>query len=567
MNTPSPRPSTRTVSGIGVCAGLVAGPVVHMPLPIAEPSPGLRLSPREDHARRAAEIQGASDQVAADLDAAAAKATGEARGVLEATAAIAADPTLVADAQRRVVDDYLVPERAVWEAAADVAEQFEALGGYFAERVSDVHDIRDRLVAHLTGRPKPGLPRCDTPFVLVAHDLAPSVTASLDPAQVVAIVTDGAGPTSHTAIVANAKGIPAVVAAQGAHDLLQEGHFALVNGSTGLVVADPTQEELATVRSVAARSRSFSGEGRTKDGHRVQLLANIGDPSDAEPAARAGAEGVGLFRSEFCFLDREHPPTVDEQVDAYRQVFRAFAGRKVVIRTLDSGADKPLAFLTSDDEENPALGVRGLRTAQRSPELLDQQLEAVARAAAAEEAEVWVMAPMVSTVPETEQFVAACTAHGLAVPGVMVEVPSAALLAGPILARAHFASIGTNDLTQYTMAADRLLGSLAELSDPWQPAVLQLVATTCAGGAQQGRPVGVCGEAASNPVLAVVLVGLGVSSLSMTARAIPDVAAVLAEVDLAQCQELARLAVSAETAQDARAQVRARLPVLAELGL
>ena len=567
MNTPSPRPSTRTVSGIGVCAGLVAGPVVHMPLPIAEPSPGLRLSPREDHAARAAEIQGASDQVAADLDADAERATGEARAVLQATAAIAADPTLVADAQRRVVDDYLVPERAVWEAAAEVAEQFEALGGYFAERVSDVHDIRDRLVAHLTGRPKPGLPGCDTPFVLVAYDLAPSVTASLDPAQVVAIVTDGAGPTSHTAIVANAKGIPAVVAAQGAHDLLEDGHFALVNGSTGLVVADPTEEELATVRAVAARVRTFDGEGRTRDGHRVQLLANIGDPSDAEPAAQAGAEGVGLFRSEFCFLDREQPPTVDEQVEAYRRVFSAFPGRKVVIRTLDSGADKPLAFLTSDDEENPALGVRGLRTAKRSPELLDQQLEAVARAAAAEEAEVWVMAPMVSTVSETEEFVAACSAHGLAVPGVMVEVPSAALLAGPILARAHFASIGTNDLTQYTMAADRLLGSLAELSDPWQPAVLQLVAATCAGGAQQGRPVGVCGEAASNPVLAVVLVGLGISSLSMTARAIPDVAAVLAEVDLTLCQELARLAVSAETAHDARALVRSRLPVLAELGL
>ena len=567
MNTPSPRPSTRTVSGIGVCAGLVAGPVVHMPLPIAEPSPGLRLSPREDHAARAAEIQGASDQVAADLDADAERATGEARAVLQATAAIAADPTLVADAQRRVVDDYLVPERAVWEAAAEVAEQFEALGGYFAERVSDVHDIRDRLVAHLTGRPKPGLPGCDTPFVLVAYDLAPSVTASLDPAQVVAIVTDGAGPTSHTAIVANAKGIPAVVAAQGAHDLLEDGHFALVNGSTGLVVADPTEEELVTVRAVAARVRTFDGEGRTRDGHRVQLLANIGDPSDAEPAAQAGAEGVGLFRSEFCFLDREQPPTVDEQVEAYRRVFSAFPGRKVVIRTLDSGADKPLAFLTSDDEENPALGVRGLRTAKHSPELLDQQLEAVARAAAAEEAEVWVMAPMVSTVSETEEFVAACSAHGLAVPGVMVEVPSAALLAGPILARAHFASIGTNDLTQYTMAADRLLGSLAELSDPWQPAVLQLVAATCAGGAQQGRPVGVCGEAASNPVLAVVLVGLGISSLSMTARAIPDVAAVLAEVDLTLCQELARLAVSAETAHDARALVRSRLPVLAELGL
>lgn len=567
MDTTAPRPSTRTVSGIGVCAGLVAGPVVHMPLPIAEPSPGLRLSPREDHRARAAAIQEASDQVTADLDADAGRASGEARGILEATAAIAADPTLVADAQRRVLDDYLVPERAVWEAAEDVAEQFEALGGYFAERVSDVHDIRDRLVAHLTGRPKPGLPSCDTPFVLVALDLAPSVTASLDPAQVVAIVTDGAGPTSHTAIVANAKGIPAVVAAQGAHDLLLDGHFALVNGSTGLVVADPTDDELATVRAVAARARTFDGEGRTKDGHRVQLLANIGDPSDAEPAARAGAEGVGLFRSEFCFLDREQPPTVAEQVTAYRRVFSAFAGRKVVIRTLDSGADKPLAFLTSDDEENPALGVRGLRTARHSPELLDQQLEAIAEAAAAETAEVWVMAPMVSTVTETEQFVAACTAHGLGVPGVMVEVPSAALLAGPILARASFASIGTNDLTQYTMAADRLLGSLAELSDPWQPAVLQLVAATCAGGAQQGRPVGVCGEAASNPVLAVVLVGLGITSLSMTARAIPDVAAVLTEVTVDECRELALLATSAETAHDAKARVRSRLPVLEQLGL
>jgi len=174
---------------------------------------------------------------------------------------------------------------------------------------------------------------------------------------------------------------------------------------------------------------------------------------------------------------------------------------------------------------------------------------------------------MVSTVTETERFVAACAAHGLEVPGVMVEVPSAALLAGPILARASFASIGTNDLTQYTMAADRLLGSLAELSDPWQPAVLQLVAATCAGGAQQGRPVGVCGEAASNPVLAVVLVGLGITSLSMTARAIPDVAAVLAEVTVEECRELALLATSAETALDAKARVRARLPVLDQLGL
>ncbi|SDC63689.1 phosphotransferase system, enzyme I, PtsI [Sanguibacter gelidistatuariae] len=563
MTTPTPR----TVAGIGVCPGLVAGPVVHMPEPIAEPTPGLRLSPRENPTTRAASILDASAQVSADLDAAAARATGDAKDVLEATSAIAADPTLVADAQRRVIEEHLVPERAVWEAAEEVAEQFRALGGHLAERVADITDIRDRLVAALTGRPRPGLPTCDTPFVLVALDLAPSVTASLDPAQVIAIVTDGAGPTSHTAIVANAKGIPAVVAATGAHALLTDGAIALVNGSTGVVTLDPTPEQLKAVTARAARARTFAGPGHTRDGHLVQLLANIGDPAEAAPAARAGAEGVGLFRSEFCFLDRDLPPTVEEQVTAYRRVFTEFAGRKVVIRTLDSGADKPLHFLTADDEQNPALGVRGLRTATRSPELLTDQLEAIAQAAAAEDATVWVMAPMVSTVPETESFVAACAAHGLDVAGVMVEVPSAALLAGPILARATFASIGTNDLTQYTMAADRLLGSLAELSDPWQPAVLQLIAATCAGGAQQGRPVGVCGEAASNPALAVVLVGLGVSSLSMTPRALADVAAVLAQVDLALCQQVAQLALTAETAADARAVVRSRLPVLDELGL
>ncbi|WP_321575453.1 phosphoenolpyruvate--protein phosphotransferase [Oerskovia douganii] len=557
----------RTITGIGVCPGKVVGPVVLLPEPLAEPSPGLRLSPTADLRAEADRIPVAAAQVQADLDRAAAAATGDTRDVLEATAAMATDPTLAADAERRVVEEHLVAERAVWEAAESVAQQFEALGGYFAERARDIADVRDRIVAALSGRPAPGVPDHPEPFVLVASDLAPSVTAGLDPARVLAIVTDGAGPTSHTAIVANAMGIPAVVAAAGASAALVAGDAVLVDGSAGTVVVHPTDAQVSAARALAATVRTFSGEGRTADGHRVQLLANIGDPAGAAPAAAAGAEGVGLFRSEFAFLDREEPPTTEEQVEAYRTVFRAFPGRKVVIRTLDSGADKPLHFLSVDDEENPALGVRGLRTAQKWPDLLEQQLEAIALAAAAEEAVVWVMAPMVSTVAETEWFVARCAAHGLGTAGVMIEVPSAALLAGPVLARAHFASIGTNDLTQYTMAADRLLGSLAELSDPWQPAVLQLVAATCRGGDLQGRPVGVCGEAASNPVLASVLVGLGVSSLSMTARAIPDVAALLGAVTVAECREVAQLALAAESAADARAAVRAALPQLDELGL
>lgn len=561
-------PGAPTLTGIGVSPGIITGRVFHLTEALPEPSAGLRLGPKEDHTKIAKRIDEASAKVTNDLDIAAAKATSkDTKGVLEATSAMAADPTLVADAKRRVVDEHLVPERALWEAAAEVVSQFKALGGYFAERVPDIIDIRDRMIAALTGHLVPGLPIADQPYILVAPDLAPSVTATLDESLVMAIITDGAGPTSHTAIIAKEKGIPCIVAARGACELLAPGSTVLLNGSSGIVTLDPTEEQIQTAQAVAQQVRVFNGRGQTKDGHHIQLLANIGDPTSAHEAAQAGAEGVGLFRTEFCFLDQRTPPTIDQQVEEYSQVFAQFPGKKVVIRTLDSGADKPLAFMTFDNEENPALGVRGIRTSVRFPDLLEDQLKAISLAAKSQEADVWVMAPMISTVAETETFVAQCAAHGLDTAGVMIEVPSAALLAGPILARASFASIGTNDLTQYTMAADRLLGAIAELSDPWQPAVLQLIERAAHGGDLQGRPVGVCGEAASSPMLAIVLAGLGISSLSMTARALPDVATALAAVDLAKCRKVARLAVDAESADLARGAVRAALPELTDLGL
>ncbi|WP_066581792.1 phosphoenolpyruvate--protein phosphotransferase [Cellulomonas timonensis] len=555
------------VHGIAVSPGRTVGPCVLLPEPVGEPPSGRRLAPGEDPAAAAARIAVAARQAQAPLEAAAARAQGGSRGVLRATATIAADPTLVADAEHRVLNDHLVPERAVWEAAGAVSAQFEELGGYFAERTRDIADVRDRLVAELTGRPAPGVPEHAAPFVLVATDLAPALTATLDPTRVVGIVTGAGGPTSHTAILARALGIPAVVAARGITDHVADGDLVLVDGGHGTATVHPDEAQVAATLAAAAHTRTFDGAGRTADGRRVELLANVGDPRDAAAAAEAGAEGVGLLRTEFGFLDRAEAPTVAEQVAAYRQVLAAFPGRKVVIRTLDAGADKPMPFLTNDAEANPALGVRGLRTAQEHPEVLEDQLTAIAEAAAAESAHVWVMAPMVATVDEAESFVARCQRHGLDVAGVMVEVPSAALLSGQILASAKFASIGTNDLTQYTMAADRLLGAVAELSDPWQPAVLQLVASTCAGGAQQDRPVGVCGEAAASPALAAVLVGMGVSSLSMTPRALADVAAVLQTVTHDECRRLAQLALSAPTAAAARERVRAELPVLDELAL
>ena len=556
----------RDIQGVGVSPGLVVAPVRKMPDAVGEPDAGAVL-PQAERPAAAARLVAAADTVRADLEHRAASASETGRAVLEATALMAADPTLEATATGLVTDGGLTPERAIWQAANDVAAMLASLGGYMAERARDVEDVRDRIVAELTGRPAPGIPHSDVPFVLVAHDLAPADTATIDTAVVRALVTVEGGPTSHTAILARALGLPAVVAAKDAAGL-RDGEVVLVDGAAGRVVVDPDEESRARAERLATTGpRSFDGRGRTASGTAVALLANVGDGAGAVAAAAAGAEGVGLFRTEFCFLDRTEPPTVDEQVAAYRGVLEQFAGKKVVVRTLDAGSDKPLPFVTATDEPNPALGVRGLRTVYRAPQLLEDQLAAIARAAAAERAEVWVMAPMIATVDATHAFVERCHAHGLGVAGVMVEIPSAAICADEILAEAAFASIGTNDLTQYTLAADRLLGDLAPLNDPWQPALLRLVDMTCRAGERHSRPVGVCGEAAADPALACVLVGLGVDSLSMTARSIADVAAALAGATDDRCRDAARAAASSPTAAAARTAARALLPHLADLGL
>jgi phosphotransferase system enzyme I (PtsI) len=557
--------SVAEFTGVGVSPGRAVARLVHMPAPVAEPAPDDRLAPDVDVTVEQERIATAAARVRDDLEARAQRAQGDGKAVLEATAMMAADPTLVAAAQRKVSEGAR-PERAVWDAASEVAETLAALGGYMAERTRDVADVRDRIVAALSGLPAPGVPESTEPFVLGAVDLAPADTATLDPATCVALVTAEGGPTSHTAILARALGLPAVVAAPGVLDI-PAGTLVLVDGAAGVVRVDPTEAEIEQARAVATRERTFDGHGRTADGRRVQLLANVGDPKGVAGAVEANAEGVGLFRTEFCFLGHTEAPTVDEQVAAYRAVLAAFPGKKVVVRTLDAGADKPLPFLNPAAEANPALGVRGLRTSVRFPAVLDDQLAAIAQAAAAEQATVWVMAPMVATAHEAAEFVQRCAAAGLETAGVMVEVPGAAISAAHVLESARFASLGTNDLTQYTMGADRLLGELAALNDPWQPAVLRLVQLTCRAGLERDRPVGVCGEAAADPALACVLVGLGVSSLSMTPRSIPDVADVLLATTYEQCVHLASLAVEAPGAAEARAAVRAELPVLGELGL
>jgi phosphotransferase system enzyme I (PtsI) len=556
--------------GVGVSPGRIIGTIRQMPKPISEPLAGEQLPEGASPEEATAQLKAAAKAVHDELKERAVKATGDGKAVLEATALMATDTMLIKGAGKLIARGTSA-ERAIWESGASVSEMLLNLGGYMAERATDVLDVRARIVAELRGVPAPGIPESDTPFILVAEDLAPADTATLDPNKIQALVTAGGGPQSHTAIIARSLGLPAVVAAVGV-DELPDGTEVFVDGAAGTITAEPDESLRSSAEAWAATASllaEFSGTGSTADGHLVPLLANVGGAKDAVAAAALGAEGVGLFRTEFCFLERDTEPSVEEQAAAYKGVFDAFPGKKVVLRTLDAGADKPLPFLTDATEPNPALGVRGYRTDFTTPGVLDRQLEAIGLAAKDSEANVWVMAPMISTAEEAARFASMCADAGISTPGVMVEVPSAALTAEAILREVGFASLGTNDLTQYAMAADRQLGPLAGLNTPWQPAVLRLVGLTVEGSVAEGhnKPVGVCGEAAADPALAVVLTGLGVSTLSMTARSLAAVAAVLKTVTLAEAQELAKLALSAPSATEARAWVRAKLPVLEELGL
>ncbi len=488
----------------------------------------------------------------------AAGVSGAAAEVLTATAGLTRDKGLRAAVRKRLNADEPMLE-ALGGAVEQFAGVFTQMGGLMAERVTDLRDIERRLTARLVGEPEPGVPVPDEPSVLLAEDLAPADTAGLDAATVVALVTERGGPTSHTAIIARQLGIPCVVGAHGALEI-RGGTPLLVDGTTGEITVspDPKEAEALVEEGRAAREAlaQWTGPGRTADGTSVKLLANVADGDSAAKAGGGPVEGVGLFRTELSFLNRKEEPSVEEQAEIYAAVLEPFADQRyVVVRTLDAGSDKPIAFATMEGEENPALGVRGLRLSFGNPGLLERQLEGVARAAEQTGTETWVMAPMVATVAEAADFADAVRKHGLKA-GVMVEIPSAALLAHQMLEVVDFLSIGTNDLTQYTMAADRMATDLAHLTDSWQPAVLQLIAITAEAGKQAGKPVGVCGEAAADPILATALVGMGITSLSMAPAAVRPVGAQLAAVTMDTCELAAEAALGAVDPMAARAAVR-----------
>ncbi|MDO4259877.1 MAG: phosphoenolpyruvate--protein phosphotransferase [Actinomycetaceae bacterium] len=537
--------------GIGVSSGTAAGPVA---IVRAAPSWDTQEPASTDPAADGVVIREALATVAQVLRERAEGAPESSKPILEATAKLAADRGL-AKAIDKKLKAGLGRTQAVHAAAEEYAEMLRGLGGYMAERATDLYDVRDRAICELLGVPAPGVPVVDKPSIVVARDLAPAETATLDPELIVGIVTEVGGPTSHTAILAAQLGIPAIVKATGILDIA-EGEVIAIDGGVGEVIFHPTEEEISALHERSVRRAKAlagsSGEGATYDGHKVKLLANIGTADDAARAATFDLEGAGLFRTEFLFLDRASAPTLEEQTKTYVEVLRSFGDRRVVVRTLDAGADKPLSFADLGEEENPALGRRGLRLCQAREDLIDTQLKALATALKETGADLWVMAPMVSTLDEAEWFATKARSFGLPRVGIMIEVPAAALRADRLLHVVDFASIGTNDLSQYTMAADRMEGELATLLDPWQPAVLQLIRMACEGGRATGKPIGVCGEAGGDPLLALVLTGLGVQSLSMAPSKVNAVRAALRLHDWATCQQMAAFAVDAPSAADGR---------------
>ena len=531
--------------GIGVSPGVVLGPV-------------RRIIATKVDAPVPADIDQvlkALDAVAADLEHSAETIELEvAKDVLGAQAMMARDPSVVEVLEGAITEGVAFDVRPIVEEAfGGFKEQLLALGGYFAERVSDIDEIQTRLINKLAGVESAGL-TLTQPTIIVAEDLTPADTAALNLKFALALICSHGGATSHTSIVARGLGIPAIVGCAGVMDLA-DGTTVLVDGRAGDVIvgasADVVNERTEKEAKLKARAESVTGPGRLSDGTPVQLLGNAGTVDDVRAAVKVGAEGIGLFRTELLFLDSQTEPSVEEQIKMYSDVFDVMAGKKVVIRTLDAGSDKPVPYINAVHEENPALGVRGWRLTRTSNDVLNRQLEALAKASHGKDVKLWVMAPMINTPDEAKDFADRVKALGMQTPGVMIETPAAALHADHVLAEVEFGSFGTNDLTQYVMASDRMDSRLSDMTTAWHPAVLRAISIASQSAAAISKPVGVCGEAAANSYLAAVLVGLGVSSLSMAPSALAEVRGFLASVDLEKCQRAAQAALSARTAKDA----------------
>jgi phosphotransferase system enzyme I (PtsI) len=470
----------------------------------------------------------------------------EEAGIFEFHVEMAEDPELASAVEERI-GNLESPEAAVLAVGEEYAAELAAMDEYMAARADDVRDVAGQISARLMGNGFSGLETLETPSVVLARSLAPSDTARIKEGIALGFVTAEGSRTSHVSIMARSMGIPAVVGVGAALEGALGAEEVALDGSEGYAITDPDEDTVAEFQKKSAaliEERAVLDEYRhveasTGEGRRIEVAANLGSASEAEVALEWGAEGVGLFRTEFLFMQRDDLPSEDEQYEAYSAVARAFGEKPVIIRTLDVGGDKDLPGVDQASEQNPFLGWRGIRMSLDTPELFGPQLRAILRAAA--NGNIKVMFPMVTDVEELEaaksmlkecrrQLEAEGTETGEVETGVMIETPAAAICAVELAKESAFFSIGTNDLVQYTLAADRGNERLRRLQNADHPAVLALIRQTCEAADAAGIPVGVCGEAAGEPEMIPKLIRLGVTELSMGAPSIPRAKKVVSEL-------------------------------------
>jgi phosphocarrier protein FPr len=519
-----------------------------------------------DAATERARLEAALAVAAADLNAlaeeASSRAGAEVGAIFGAQALFASDPGIV-DPAMAAIDAGASAEEAIDRVTAAQAEVLAAVDDeYFRERAADLRDVGRRIVDALTGRARPALHRSDgLPAVLAADDLEPSLVVAIRPELITGIALAGGAPTGHAAIVARALGIPLALGLGTEVSAELDGVEVAVDGTGGRLLVEPDEADLVAARA-STEVAGVVGPGRARD-LPVEVSANVGSVREAEAAAAAGADGIGLVRTELLFLGRSVPPGLDEQRALYRRIAAALPGKHVAFRTLDIGGDKPAPYLAAEPEMNPALGVRGIRLSLARPDLFETQLRALLETDA--ERPLDVLLPMVSAVEEVAAAreavaraaaasgnVGASTAADVRV-GVMIEIPSAAIMADAFAPVVDFFSVGTNDLVQYALAVDRTSASLAELATPLQPAVLRLVRTVVAAARAHDRHVSVCGEAAADPLAAALLVGLGVDELSVAPSSIGSVRELAGGLDVERCRAAAEQACSVATAAEVRA--------------
>lgn len=553
--------------GVPASPGLAAG-VAHR-LDNAEP-------PLEENGGPIAEERASlADAVAtthARLASLATQSSDAQRAILDAHLGILEDPTLVGNAHR-LIDEGRSAGYAWHRALADQAAMIAKLDDpRLRERAADLRDLDRQVRRVLAGDMQSRVALPDS-AILIADDILPSQLIELDISRLAGFCTERGGPTSHVAILAAGMGLPSLVA-MGADALeIANGTPLILDADAGFLEIDPPTERVREVAEAIADRRARRAIALreaetpcvTADGRRIEIFANLGSVADAEQAARHGAEGAGLVRTEFLFLDRQRAPDEEEQRAVYQAIADALVGRPIITRLLDIGGDKPVPYLAAAREDNPMLGIRGIRLALRHPDLLECQLRAIAAVTPA--GQLRIMIPMVSTVDEIRQVRAmlerVADMVGMTKPpqlGIMVETPAAAATAGLLAAEADFLSIGTNDLTQYVLAIDRGNAELADRVDPLHPAVLRMIGLTCEGAARHGRPVGVCGGAAGDPAAVPLLIGLGVTELSMVSALIPETKARVRRLDHAATRALAEAALDCTDARGVRALVRAFEP-------